>query len=431
MAAPPWVALVGFARREKAAALSAVAFKAEDGAPMGHFKPVNALALASLGARGFIALERCGKQAAAAGTSLHHFKWDKAAMSVRSFPPEPATCLATVGDAFVIAGSTSGALFVWDADDGVLVAAPRCHHRAVKTVAVSNDGAIFATGGDDAVVHVWSLAHVLECGASTPPAEATPIATFAHHALAVTGVQFGDTFPGPDGVLASVSMDKCIHVHSVHAGQLLRSVRTAAPLTCVSVCACDSAVVAGGADGALYVLSLVAAPGGTTASAVRLVGHAGAVRAIAAVPGTGRVVSTCAGGGVRIWDAAAAARGDHGTDADAASAAVCVGAWNHAANAAATGGAGGGGAAAAEGVEASAVCCMLCPPALQARAAAAQSGGGEGVAATGGGGMVALEKYTSIASRNSADRTPLRLGACDSDDDEDELRLADDDWCCN
>ena len=82
-------------------------------------------------------------------------------------------------------------------------------------------------------------------------------------------------------------------------------------------------------------------------------------------------------------------------------------------------------------VEASAVCCMLCPPALQARAAAAQSGGGEGVAATGGGGMVALEKYTSIASRNSADRTPLRLGACDSDDDEDELRLADDDWCCN
>ncbi|XRB06617.1 pre-rRNA-processing protein IPI3 [Pycnococcus provasolii] len=406
--------------------MSAIVFSI-GGNALAHFKPVNAITSAtSITATQtqLIAIEQTTKGNAQSGATLHHFSHSKPSLVTRSFTPERVTSLASAAP-FVIAGGVSGVCFVWDEDDGVLAAAPRCHHRKVNTVAFSPDGALFATGGDDAVVHVWSLAHVLACGAEATPTEAAPLVTFAHHALPVTGAAFGETFPSPDGVLASVSADRCINIHSVHAGQLLRSVRTPAPLTCVCVCACDAVVAAGAEDGAVYVVTLVGSPSDQS-GAVRLVGHPGAIRSLAAVPYRGCIVSACAGGTVRVWDVTDAARGEH--DPDTVSATSCVSTWTHAANAAATGGSGGGGAVAAEGVECSSVLCMPCPADLRGRLSASRVGTttddvttfAAAIGGDGGGGINSnlqpFEKYSSVQARQNADRILLRIGACDDSD---------------
>jgi WD40 repeat protein len=126
-------------------------------------------------------------------------------------PKQPVNAITVSGDAaIVIAGDGGGTLWMWRLSDGRLVSEQRAHARDVQALALSEDGKLLASGGNDATsdspVKLWEIGERL----GSPR-------TLRGHTDTVTGLAFA-----PDGrSLVSVSDDDTLRRWDVLSGAAL------------------------------------------------------------------------------------------------------------------------------------------------------------------------------------------------------------------
>lgn len=95
----------------------------------------------------------------------------------------------------ILSCQTNGIVQLWDATTGVCLNTLKAHKSSVKSVAFSEDGKFFLTGGNsDHTAKVWKLEDVLPSTTNTTPQEeeeeVAPMVILQGHSDVLTSVQF-------------------------------------------------------------------------------------------------------------------------------------------------------------------------------------------------------------------------------------------------
>ncbi|KAG5479927.1 hypothetical protein LSCM1_06345 [Leishmania martiniquensis] len=173
----------------------------------------------------------------------------------RSFTPEQVTsCAITRCGTFMVAGTVSGTVLLWNMQSGDLLKSYNGHLRAVNCVAVSADDSLVATASEDSVCKVWNLATL----ASPRRREVVPRCVFTGHSLAVTCC----VFLHHSNVLLTGSRDRTCRLVDPHSGGQLRSITVGDAITAVAASMDDASFVAGTEKGFLYFKELYTSSSG-------------------------------------------------------------------------------------------------------------------------------------------------------------------------
>lgn len=313
------VLLVGSSQESELLALDAAS-----GATLFTFKQVRSSSggVAVLPRTGHVAVAQSGKLA------VHLLAFGKDVPALKCHVAEPLGPLAASRcGSFLFGGARSGKVYVWEVATGELALVFDAHYKAVAALALSDDDALLVTGGEDAVVHVWRLADLLD-GAQDAAASfgggLSPLASFTEHALPVTAVHVGRG--GANARVYTASLDRTCKIWSLNGKQSLYTVSCPASVTCCLADALEQRLFLGAGDGKIYGVDLHAAAAHATATAARIAsadgssawasggadraapeafeGHETAVTALQVDAAGARLVSGDDSGGVRVWDAA-------------------------------------------------------------------------------------------------------------------------------
>ena len=124
--------------------------------------------LVTLGGRGcayrFGSRGGCDHIAVAQGDkpAVHFWSWGREQPRLRcSLPLRLGPMAVTPDGTYLLAGSHSGRMLIWNSLTGELVQAFDAHLKAIRCIRLVKDGSRVVTGGDDADVFVWNLADLL------------------------------------------------------------------------------------------------------------------------------------------------------------------------------------------------------------------------------------------------------------------------------
>jgi serine/threonine-protein kinase len=177
------------------------------------------------------------------------------------------------------------------------------HAGGVAALSLNSDGRLLLSGGDDEALRVWEAP------------ELTPVRTVSGDTGPVCGVALtGKGRWGASCALRLLKDDMAVQLWDLEAGRERRRLRGRGEnLTCVALTPDGRRVAAGDGKGVVYLWTLD--PPGTPPLA--LVGHAGAVSAVAFAPDASVLFSGGLDGKLRQWDAetrrgVALVRGDVG-----------------------------------------------------------------------------------------------------------------------
>ena len=67
---------------------------------------------------------------------------------------------------YCFAGGSSGKLYAWELSSGELVRTWHGHHKPVRSLGMTDDSSFLVSGGDDAVLSVWSVLDVVDADES-------------------------------------------------------------------------------------------------------------------------------------------------------------------------------------------------------------------------------------------------------------------------
>ncbi|MEB3882774.1 trypsin-like peptidase domain-containing protein [Lyngbya sp. CCY1209] len=186
-----------------------------------------------------------------------------------------------------ISGGSDGSVSLWNLGTGGLRASFPAHSGAVNAIAVSRDGNILATAGDDGAIKIWDLPSGLETGTFSPKQ------TLEGHSNAVLAIALS-----PDGqTLASGGWDGTVKVWDVETGQLLRSLAGHSQLVGAIAIGSDGQILATGSrDSTVRLWNL------QTGEAIRtLEGHELSVLSLAVSPDGEILASGSADGTIALW----------------------------------------------------------------------------------------------------------------------------------
>jgi WD40 repeat protein len=211
----------------------------------------------------------------------------------------------TTNGYYLVAGTVSGEVMVWDAECGSLLSVFKAHTQKVTALALSDDSLWLATGGSDALIRVWSLPLVISATARETANLLTPSsdccwATFSAHSLPVTTLRWIDL-----SLLISGSLDQTLRVWDVHSQRALLTVTFQTPLRCVTLSPNHDTLFIGAADGRIYVLSLWNLPSTdfTASSHTQpLMGHTAPLTTLCTSFDGSILVSGSEDATLRLWD---------------------------------------------------------------------------------------------------------------------------------
>jgi cytochrome c len=256
----------------------------------GHGGPVRA-----------IAISRDGTTAVSGSFDSSAIRWSlarNAAEQVLRFHESAVNAIAIAPDGRIITGGEDGKIAIWRPRAGAPTTVLEGHTAPIVSLAVSPDGKIIASASWDRTVRLWPLAG------------GAPRVLEGHHQN-VNGVAFT-----PDGnALVSAGYDLTVRIWPL-AGGAPSIVTLPTPLNSVTV-ARDGEIIAGGADGRVFLLSTTGElrgeieTGGNPIIAVAvsadgtLVAAAGIRGSVAIIERRTRTLSrTLVGPGMPVWSAA-------------------------------------------------------------------------------------------------------------------------------
>jgi hypothetical protein len=219
----------------------------------------------------------------------------------RSPVPEPLASIcssnASSDRAYVVAGGLSGQCHLWDARSGELLRSWPAHYRKCGVLRFSADDTLLVSGGDDAIVNVWSVAQLLRSPlvGRLRSRGVTPLRASSAHALPVTDVIVRN---GALGHVYSASLDRTVKVWHLESDSIVLSVVLPSAIHCIALSPSSSHLYAGLESGDVQVVALDSGDAPTAA----FVGHEGAVTTLAlSLDGT-LLVSGARDAVVRVWD---------------------------------------------------------------------------------------------------------------------------------
>lgn len=258
------------------------------------------------------------REAAAERRKLRHFEWGRLqylateldtalATSAGGATGTPIHCVDCVDDgSLIIAGSTSGHLFVWrKAADNSISRQTLQLAEPVNAVAISQGGDLLLVAyGDRGEVGLWQLKGAGPAGQGAPLARLgrEPARVFQPHKQRINQLRFS---PDQQHVL-SCSDDQTGRIWSVRDGAEQHALRGhLGPVNDARFGPDGRWAVTASADGTVRVWSV--RPGRPVAELDRFQGHAGAVHAATFVPGAGNLRVVSAGQQLLAWTSSAPA----------------------------------------------------------------------------------------------------------------------------
>lgn len=186
-----------------------------------------------------------------------------------------------------ISGGSDGNVSLWNLGTGGLRKSFPAHSGAVNAIAVSREGNVLATAGEDGTIAIWDLPQGLETGTFSPKQ------TLTGHSSEVLAIALS-----PDGqTLASGGWDGTVKVWDVETGQLLRSLAGHSQLVGAIAIGSDGQILATGSrDSTIRLWNLA------TGEAIRtLEGHELSVLSLAVSPDGEILASGSADGTIALW----------------------------------------------------------------------------------------------------------------------------------
>jgi pre-rRNA-processing protein IPI3 len=193
-------------------------------------------------------------------------------------------------------------LIVWQTCNGRILANLSKHYQTITCVSTTKDGSVFASGGQDGLVFVWSLFLVLN------NKNCSPIHKFSHHNLPIQGLCFGHG--GACTRLYTISLDGKANIYEVSSGDLLLSLIYNVPLTAIAVNICDSELFVGCINGNILQCNLHNPPRGieqhvnTDEESMVFKAHKSNVTALSISVNCRILVSGSTDKAVHVWDIA-------------------------------------------------------------------------------------------------------------------------------
>ncbi|EPY25546.1 hypothetical protein STCU_00720 [Strigomonas culicis] len=169
---------------------------------------------------------------------------------LRCFVPEPlSSCAVSPCGLFMLGGTVSGHLIVWNVLTGCQVKMVSVHIRAVTSIAFSSDGALVATGSEDSLCKVWRM-QALSC---IKRKEVHPLNTFSGHTLPVTICRFFHH----TSFIVTGALDKTCRVFDALSGEQLRMITVGDSVAALDISHDDACIAVGTVSGYLYFENLL------------------------------------------------------------------------------------------------------------------------------------------------------------------------------
>jgi pre-rRNA-processing protein IPI3 len=216
--------------------------------------------------------------------------------------PEPIGPITVTSDgAFCFAGSMSGTMHLWNILTGQLLRSWHGHHKTVRCVGLTDDCSYLLSGGDDAVLSVWSVVDLVDNNNSL--ATVVEEHSWTEHSLPITDLKVGRG--GVCGRVFTSSLDHTARIFEIFSRQLLLTVSFSSLLTSISMTPDESWMFVGTSEGAIGVVNIA---GITTAGGTETIspmnGHTAAVTCLIAADQGTILISSSEDGTVRAWDVA-------------------------------------------------------------------------------------------------------------------------------
>lgn len=215
-------------------------------------------------------------------------------------PGKVNALICTPNGSYIIA-AVDEQLFIWQTCNGRMLANLARHYQTISCLAITKDGSLFASAGEDGLVFVWSLYRALNDKQNCPP-----VHTFSNHNMPIRDMHFG--FGGARARLYTASLDRRTNVYELGSGALLVSVIFDAPLTAIIVNSRESQLFVGCTTGDIFHCNLHEPPRGLEQHVEKdeetavLRAHKSHVTALSISVDCCTLLSGSTDGTVHIWD---------------------------------------------------------------------------------------------------------------------------------
>ncbi|KAK9453916.1 WD40-repeat-containing domain protein [Dipodascopsis uninucleata] len=192
---------------------------------------------------------------------IHSYSSSKEAPMQRIVLPEKISVLTlSHSKAFLLAGTHTGKLILWELSSGICLAYKDAHYDAVKSIVFSSDDSLFFSGGSDAKIYTWRLMDFISSQSSESNVEA--LASCNHHSLGITQLYCGYG-SAKDCKLYSVSLDGTCRVWHAISLRLISTFIGIEALHSLVVDPVERAIYVGCESGRIIQINLFAIDNGS------------------------------------------------------------------------------------------------------------------------------------------------------------------------
>ncbi|KAF2675080.1 WD40 repeat-like protein [Microthyrium microscopicum] len=160
---------------------------------------------------------------------IHVYNREKGAQELTVPFGERVTALATGGDggSWVVCGTESGSVLIWETYSGRVVKTQQSHVQAVTSIAVDKSSQYFLTGSLDSTVLIWTFASILSHSQTSDQAfstssSRTPVHTLTAHRAPITALAVGHSQSSSNFAI-SISEDRSMLIWHISQGVLLQT----------------------------------------------------------------------------------------------------------------------------------------------------------------------------------------------------------------
>ncbi|KAJ8327286.1 Pre-rRNA-processing protein ipi3 [Batrachochytrium dendrobatidis] len=187
--------------------------------------------------------------------TLNTWSLGKAQPILKSVIPEKLACVCISNSGrYCLGGGFSGRLYLWEIATGNMLRMFDAHYKPVTVVRFTADDALMISGGEDAMIHLWLLADVLD---ESIDHQELPVKlkSLKGHTLPIADLVCGLT-PSTQTRCFTASLDKTCRIWDLNTGCCLVTILFPRPLTCIQVNSLETTIYAASIDGLVRSVNL-------------------------------------------------------------------------------------------------------------------------------------------------------------------------------
>lgn len=170
-----------------------------------------------------------------------------------------AICNHENGGGYLVVGTESGRLIVWETISGRQITPPLSHIQAITCLAVNHLSTHLVSGSTDSTINVYSLPDLLafpsnqDSSFTDDDTGQSPLRQIRHHRGAVTDLCLSSGSPDC-AFCISISADLTVLISSLDSGQLLQQIVLPASPRCIALDPADRGVYVGLESGGIQMI---------------------------------------------------------------------------------------------------------------------------------------------------------------------------------